>query len=149
MQFSTVALTLATAMTASATPILARQDVTFSVANFSAGCVPHSSQCLYDFILFQGSAGETAETGVKCNKLLFSDGGLLPAVTDGTCTDSSRTWTVEQATDGTLVVAASQQVTPNSFSTGSHALAATELETTTTGTATVQTYTGPNTFDLI
>lgn len=105
---------------------------------------PHS----YDFTVFQPGSGETAATGVTCSKLVTSDGGNLPAVTDGTCTNSSRTWTVAKLADGGLEFTVSQQVTPSSFQTASHDIPATELVTETTGASTQQRYTGAETFDL-
>ncbi|ROV97360.1 hypothetical protein VMCG_06896 [Cytospora schulzeri] len=108
MQFSTAFLALASAMAASAAPV-------FTVNDFSAACIPHSSQCSYSFTVIQEHTMETK--GVKCNKMLTSD-GTLPAVTDGTCTDSSRTWTVTKSSDGGLVLEVSQPVSASSNQSG-------------------------------
>lgn len=86
-------------------------------------------------------------TGVKCNKLLTSEGSL-PAVTDGTCTSSSRTWTITKPAAGGLVLEVSQPVSPASNETGSYTIPASDLVFTTTGATTQQSYTGPSTFEL-
>ncbi|KAJ4418482.1 hypothetical protein N0V82_005562 [Gnomoniopsis sp. IMI 355080] len=140
MQFTTTIFALAAAMGVSA-------DVVFSVSGFSASCVPHSSQCIYDFTLFAPGSGETAATGVDCTKSVTSD-GTLPAVTDGTCTDSSRTFTVTKNADGGLTLTASQPITPSSDQSGSYTIPASDLTTSTTGASTQQAYTGPAAFDL-
>ncbi|ORY59233.1 uncharacterized protein BCR38DRAFT_351932 [Pseudomassariella vexata] len=135
MKFSAVALFAAAA---SATAI-------FKVSDFTAACIAHSAQCSYEFNLASTSTGET--TGVSCSAQVTSDGSL-PAVTDGTCKESSRTWTVTKNDDGSLVLTASQQATPSSSSTGSHTIAASELEFQQTGASTQQVYTGAAAFVL-
>lgn len=99
----------------------------------------------YDFTVLQPGTMET--TGVDCTKMLGSDGSL-PAVTDGTCTDSSRTWTVTKPAAGGLVLTVSQPVTPSSNQTGSYTIPASDLEYTQTGASTQQSYTGPTAFNL-
>jgi hypothetical protein len=91
---------------------------------------------------------ETAP-GVHCSAMLVSDGlGTLPPVTDGTCEQSSRTWTVTKGEDGALTLALSQQVTPISYTVGDHVLAADEIVFEQTGASRQQVYTGANEFDL-
>lgn len=143
MQFTTAVFALAAAVTVSAQT---EETPVFSVAEFSASCIPHSSQCLYSFTAFTPGSGETAATGVHCGDLYISD-GTLPAVTDGTCTNSSRTWTVTKL-DGGLEFGLSEQVTPSSFRTGTYEIPADELVKETTGASTQQRYTGPAAFDL-
>lgn len=140
MQFSTSFFALAAAMTVSA-------DVVFSVADFTASCIPHSSQCSYDFVAFSPGSGETAETGVTCSALVTSD-GTLPAVADGTCTNSSRTWTITKPAEGGLEFTISSQVSQTGFNVGTYDIPATDLVTETTGASTQQRYTGPDAFDL-
>ena len=86
-------------------------------------------------------------TGVKCSSMKGSD-GTLPAVTDGTCTDSSRTWTVAKTSSGGLTLTVSQPVTPSSNQTGSYTIPASDLTMTQTGASTQQSYTGPTAFNL-
>ncbi|ROV97916.1 hypothetical protein VSDG_04888 [Cytospora chrysosperma] len=138
MQFTNTLFALAAAMAVSA-------DTTFKVSDFSAACIPHSGQCSYSFTVIQPGTMET--TGVQCSTQKTSD-GTLPAVTDGTCVDSSRTWTVTKPAAGGLVLTVSQQVTPNSASTGSYTIPASDLVMTQTGASTQQSYTGPTAFDL-
>lgn len=107
----------------------------------SNACAAHS----YAFTVLEAGTMET--TGVSCSKLTGSD-GTLPAVTDGTCTDSSRTWTVAKNADGGLTLAVAQPVTPSSDKTGSYTIPASDLTTATTGASTQQSYTGPAAFDL-
>ncbi|CAN8096216.1 unnamed protein product [Discula destructiva] len=141
MQFSTTFLALAAAMTASATPI-------FSVTNFTAACIPHSSQCSYDFQLYApGQMG--GDRPMHCSEMLISDGlGTLPPVTNGTCENSSRTWTITKLPAGGLEFEISQQVTPISFNTGSRNITTCELTIEVTGASSQQRYVGPAAFDL-
>lgn len=85
-------------------------------------------------------------TPVTCTLLATSDGSL-PAVTEGGCQDSSRTFSVTKGADG-LTLTVSQPVTPSSNQTGSHLIPSSELETSDQPNASVQTYTGPAEFDL-
>lgn len=79
--------------------------------------------------------------------MLVSD-GTLPAVTDGTCTQSSRTFTVSKPAAGGLLLTVSQPVSPSSNQSASYTIPASELTMTTTGASTQQSYTGPEAFDL-
>ncbi|RYO94512.1 hypothetical protein DL764_007831 [Monosporascus ibericus] len=121
-----------------------RQDVVFKVSDFSAGCIPHSTQCLYTFGVLQ--PGTMEQTPVKCTAMVGSNNDL-PEVKDGTCENSSRTFTVTKSADGlTLVV--SQPVTPSSNQTGQHFIPNSELVTADEPNAMVQSYNGPTNFDL-
>lgn len=86
-------------------------------------------------------------TGVECSKMTGSD-GTLPAVSDGTCSESSRTWTVTKPALGGLVLTVSQPVTPSSNTTGSYTIPASDLAMTQTGASIQQSYTGPSSFAL-
>ncbi|RYP57040.1 hypothetical protein DL769_009738 [Monosporascus sp. CRB-8-3] len=123
-----------------------RQDVVFKVSDFSAGCIPHSSQCLYSFGVLQ--PGTMEQTPVQCKAMATADGmGSLPEIQDGTCEQSSRTFTVTKSAEGlTLVV--SQPVTPSSNQTGQHLIPNSELATSDEPNAIVQSYKGPPNFDL-
>lgn len=142
MQFTASILALAAAMTVSA-----QDPPVFSVVNFTAGCIPHSSQCSYDFGLYQPGSGGTPETAVHCSAMLVSD-GTLPVIPNGNCTNSSRTWTISKPGDGSLIFNASQQVTLISFYEGGYVIPATDLNISTTGASTQQSYVGPSSFDL-
>ncbi|KAK7756494.1 hypothetical protein SLS62_001328 [Diatrype stigma] len=143
-------------------------DVLFKVSDFSADCIPHSSQCRvcllrrshrfesdfgtntiaphsYSFGVIQAGNGET--TPVQCTQLVTSD-GTLPEVKDAACENSSRTFSVAKAADG-LTFSVSQRVTPSSVQTGNHQIPSAELTTTEQGTAKVQSYTGAKDFDLV
>jgi hypothetical protein len=84
----------------------------------------------------------------KCRAQVTGSDGTLPAITEGTCEQTSRTWTVTKA-DGGLVLEVSQQVTPSSNQTGKHTIPATELEMEQTGASIQQKYTGAKDFDLV
>ncbi|KAL0944862.1 uncharacterized protein CTRU02_202749 [Colletotrichum truncatum] len=142
MQFFTV---LATAAVASAAAI-SKRDVTFKVSEFSAGCIPHSTQCLYFFNVIQPGTMET--TGVNCSSLVPANlDGTLPDVTEGTCKESSRTFNVARSAEG-LTLTVSQPVTPSSNQTGSHLLPIDQFVISNEPNAVVQSYTGPSEFDL-
>ncbi|KAF9880100.1 22kda glycoprotein [Colletotrichum karsti] len=142
MQFLTI---LASAAVASAAAIQQR-DVTFKVSEFSAGCIPHSSQCSYSFTVIQPGTMET--TGVKCSGLFQASGtSNLPDVKEAPCTDSSRTFDVVRS-DAGLTLTVSQPVTPSSNQTGSHLIPNDQLVTATQPNAQVQSYNGPAAFDL-
>lgn len=80
---------------------------------------------------------------MTCSKTATSS-GTLPAVTDGTCTDSARTWTVAKAADGSLTLTVSQPVSVASDESGSYAIPASDIAST----GSQQSYTGPASFDL-
>ncbi|KAG6358204.1 hypothetical protein INS49_014088 [Diaporthe citri] len=142
MQFSTGALFALAASVASA-------DLVFHVSDFSAACIPHSSQCSYSFGVVKIGAGET--TPVECSAMLTSN-GELPEVTDGTCKDSSRTWTITKFSDSHASgyeLSVSEQVTPSSSLTGRYDLFSGTFEMQQTGASTQQVYVGEETeFDL-
>ncbi|KAF3012866.1 hypothetical protein G7054_g4139 [Neopestalotiopsis clavispora] len=133
-------------MTAVSAAAVASATAVFSVSDFTASCIPHSSQCSYSFGVLQPGTMET--TPVTCSKMLTASGtSNLPDVTDGTCENSSRTWTITRS-DAGLVFTVSQQVTPSSFQTGTYTIPADELAVATQPNAQVESYTGPTSFDL-
>lgn len=110
----------------------------------TAPVLTHASSRSYEFGVLQAGNGET--TPVQCRAQVVSDGSL-PEITDGTCTESSRTFTVAKA-DGGLVLTVTQPVTPSSNQSGSHTIPASELVMEQTGASTQQKYTGATAFDL-
>ncbi|OTB08226.1 hypothetical protein M426DRAFT_317338 [Hypoxylon sp. CI-4A] len=142
MKFSAVALLAATASAAS----LGKRETVFSVSDFSAGCIRHSTQCLYSLTVIQPGTMET--TGVQCKAMVSANtDGTLPDVKEGTCDQSSRTFDVTRGADG-LTLTVSQPVTPSSNQTGSHLIPNDELAISNEPNAVVQSYTGPTSFDL-
>lgn len=99
----------------------------------------------YEFGVIQAGNGET--TPVQCRAQVTGTDGSLPEITDGTCEESSRTFTVTKA-DGGLVLEVTQPVTPSSNQSGKHTIAASELEFEQTGASRQQKYTGAAAFDL-
>ncbi|KAI1767482.1 hypersensitive response-inducing protein [Hypoxylon sp. FL1150] len=142
MKLSAATLFAATASAA----VLDRQSTVFSVSSFSAGCIPHSTQCLYAFTVIQPGTMET--TGVNCTALVPANtDGTLPDVKEGTCQLSSRTFSVVRGHDG-LKFTVSQPVTPSSNQTGSHLIPGDELVISNQPNAVVERYTGPTSFNL-
>ncbi|RYO84420.1 hypothetical protein DL766_007902 [Monosporascus sp. MC13-8B] len=123
-----------------------RQDAVFKVSDFSAGCIPHSTQCSYTFGVLQ--PGTMEQTPVQCKAMAAADGqGNLPEILDGTCEESSRTFSVTKSAEGlTLVV--SQPVSPTSNQSGQHFIPNSELVTSNEPNAVVQSYQGSPNFDL-
>jgi len=129
--------------------------IRYDVTEFEASCIAHSSQCSYSFKVKQHASMET--NGVFCSALVTADAGnTLPAVTDGVCDDSSRTWSiVKSASDPAnvnLSLFVSQPISPNSNTTGVHTIQYDELKTVSNPTnpnGNVQGYVGPEAFDLV
>ncbi|KAF5874912.1 putative 22kda glycoprotein [Botrytis fragariae] len=147
MQFSSAIISAITVALASAAAIEKRSSV-FDVSDFSAGCIPHSSQCLYSFTVIQPGTMET--TGVKCTALVAANtDGTLPDIPQwgGSCIESSRRFWVTRE-DAGLNFFVSQQVTPASNQTASHLLPNSELVMTANTISSTQSYTGPTSFGL-
>ncbi|KAI1211044.1 hypersensitive response-inducing protein [Annulohypoxylon truncatum] len=124
----------------------ASASTVFTVSDFSAGCIPHSTQCSYNFGVIQAGNGET--TPVACSAMVAANtDGSLPEVKAGTCKDSARTFTVTKGADG-LTLTVTQPITPSSNQSGSHLLANSDLKTSNAPNAEVQSYAGPTGFDL-
>ncbi|KAI1498289.1 hypersensitive response-inducing protein [Biscogniauxia marginata] len=142
MKFSAAVLFVAATASAAA---VKRSDL-FAVSDFSAGCIRHSTQCLYTFGVLQKGTMET--TPVTCKAMVpASSDGTLPNVTDGKCENSSRTFTVIRGTDG-LTLKVTQPVTPSSDQSGTHLIPNSELAISDEPNAKVQSYTGPTSFAL-
>ncbi|KAI1846947.1 hypothetical protein JX265_006857 [Neoarthrinium moseri] len=139
----------ATAVSAAAVASAAtigKRDVVFQVSDFTAGCIPHSSQCSYSFGVFQPGTMQTEP--IKCSiQATGNPGGALPDVTGGTCEASSRTFAVTRG-DAGLTFSVSQPVSPRSNQTGTYLIPADQLTFSGEPNAVVETYTGPTSFDL-
>ncbi|KAH6659301.1 hypersensitive response-inducing protein [Truncatella angustata] len=136
---------LSSAAVASAA-IMGKRDTVYAVSDFSAGCIPHSTQCLYNFGVLQTGTMET--TPVTCKALVSANtDGTLPDVQEGTCEESSRTFSVVRS-DAGLTLTVSQPVTPSSNQTGSHLLPSDEFAISNEPNAVVESYTGPTAFNL-
>lgn len=87
-------------------------------------------------------------TPVTCKAMVTANNdGTLPDVTDGTCENSSRTWTVTRG-DAGLVFAVSQQVSAASSQTGTYTIPSSDLVKSDAPNAAVESYTGPTSFNL-
>ncbi|KAI2471048.1 hypersensitive response-inducing protein [Annulohypoxylon bovei var. microspora] len=136
----------ATFVAAASAGALNSRDRVFTVSDFSAGCIAHSTQCLYTFGVLQPGTMET--TPVTCKAMVAANtDGTLPEVKAGTCENSSRTFTVTKGADG-LTLTVAQPLTPSSNQSGSHLLATSDLKMSNAPNANVQSYTGATGFDL-
>ncbi|TGO37685.1 hypothetical protein BHYA_0091g00170 [Botrytis hyacinthi] len=147
MQFSSAIISAITVALASAAAIEKRSTV-FDVSDFSAGCIPHSGQCLYSFTVIQPGTMET--TGVKCTALVSGKAdGTLPDIPQwgGSCIESSRRFWVTRE-DAGLNFFVSQQVSPASNQTASHLLPNSELVMIANTMGSTQSYNGPTSFGL-
>ncbi|TGO61107.1 hypothetical protein BOTNAR_0134g00050 [Botryotinia narcissicola] len=147
MQFSSAIISAITVALASAAAI-EKRDTVFNVSNFSAGCIPHSTQCLYSFTVIQPGTMET--TGVKCTALVSGNtDGTLPDIPQwgGSCIESSRRFWVTREGAG-LNLFVSQQVSPASNQTASHLLPNSELVMVANTIGSTESYNGPTSFGL-
>ena len=148
MKFSMIALAAATTVSAGCIKRGDDLNTLYDVTEFQASCVPHSAQCNYSFKVKQHASMET--NGVSCSATGVADAGnTLPAITGGTCVDSSRTWKIVKSTDG-LALFVSQQISPASYSEGVHQINNSELEIVTSPNpnGNIQRYAGPADFPL-
>ncbi|KAK2053676.1 hypersensitive response-inducing protein [Colletotrichum caudatum] len=144
MKFSAI---LSSAAVAAAAVIDVRA-VEYSVSNFTAGCIKHSTQCIIAFNVTQ--PGETIP--VRCEKYVSAIPGaggpnVIPNVIGAGCNNSSRTFDFVR-NEGGASFSVSQQVSPLSNRTGSHELPSSELVITYEPNAWVENYTGPSFFNL-
>ncbi|KAI1073827.1 hypothetical protein F5B20DRAFT_565753 [Whalleya microplaca] len=142
MKFSATILFAAAASAAA----IDKRDALFTVSDFEAGCIPHSSQCQYSFGVLQKGTMET--TPVKCSAMLTSNNSL-PDVKEGEgkCEGSARTFTVTRGSDG-LTLTVTQPVTPSSDQSASHLIPNNQITKATQPNAEVESYTGDKSFDL-
>ncbi|KAF7892343.1 uncharacterized protein EAF01_010423 [Botrytis porri] len=147
MQFSSAIVSAITVALASAAAIEQRYNL-FQVSDFSAACVPHSSQCLYSLTVIQ--PGSMEKVGVKCTALVTGNAnGTLPNIPQwgGSCGDSSRTfWATRE--DAGLNFFVSQPVSVASNQTAIHLLPNSDFTMVPTTIGDIQSYTGPSSFGL-
>ncbi|KAK1955698.1 hypersensitive response-inducing protein [Colletotrichum sublineola] len=146
MKFSAILSSAAVAAAA----VINKRDVQWSVSDFAAGCIPHSTQCSVGFNVLQPNSMET--TGVKCDVRVASIPGaggpsMIPNISGAKCSNSSRTFDLFRGVEG-LTLTVSQQVSQLSFRTGSHVLPSDDFKLTYEPNAWVESYTGASSFDL-
>ncbi|KAF5656481.1 22kda glycoprotein [Fusarium heterosporum] len=134
-----------------ATAILSAAAVSgaiFDVKDFSATCIPHSTECHYEFKVIQPGTMETWKHPVHCSATVQSANYLLPNVKNAKCgDDSSRTFSVTRSKKG-LNFSVSQPVSPISYTTGKHFIPNKQLWQSTAPNAEIQRYKGPKDFSL-
>ncbi|KAM5347299.1 hypothetical protein ACJ41O_010304 [Fusarium nematophilum] len=139
MKFFTAAILSAAAVSAAPTPV-------FTVTDFSASCIPHSTQCRYAFHVIQ--PGTMEKTPVHCAALVTANtDGTLPNVKGAKCDESSRTFDIVRSKKG-LTFTVSQPITPSSDQSGKHFIPNKQLWISKKPNAEVQIYKGPKKFNL-
>ncbi|KAK6088750.1 hypersensitive response-inducing protein [Seiridium cupressi] len=138
---------LSVAAVASAATIK-RDNTVFAVSDFSAGCIAHSTQCLYSFSVLQTGTMETKGVNCSASESANTDGTLpdVPRWT-GTCELSSRTFSIIRNADG-LEFTVEQPVSPASNQTASYLIPNSDLVMATEPNAEVQSYNGPTSLNL-
>ncbi|TGO49069.1 hypothetical protein BCON_0222g00200 [Botryotinia convoluta] len=145
MQFSSAIISAITVALASAAAIEKRSI--FDISDFSAGCIPHSTQCLYSFIIQPGTMGTTS---FKCTALVPGNtDGTLPDIPKwgGSCIASPRKFWFTREDDG-LNFFLSQQVSLISNQTASHLIPNSDLVMVANTIGSTESYTGPTSFGL-
>ncbi|KAK6209414.1 hypothetical protein LQW54_006267 [Pestalotiopsis sp. IQ-011] len=128
-------LTLAAifAAAASASAIARRNDTgSYSVTDFYASCIPHSTLCSYQF---------EVDAATNCT-LLLPGPDILPAVALTGCEDPAYSWSVATTDDGGLELSITTAATAGNL-TGVHDIESDELEIQNNGATSSQLYTGP------
>ncbi|KAK2039720.1 hypersensitive response-inducing protein [Colletotrichum somersetense] len=124
------------------------RTIEYSVSNFTAGCIKHSTQCNIAFDVAQPD--ETIP--VRCDKWISAIPGaggpnVIPNIIGAGCTNSSRTFDFVRDEQG-FNLTVSQETSRLSYRTGSHTLPSTDFVLTYEPNAWVETYTGPSAFNL-
>ncbi|EFQ26048.1 hypersensitive response-inducing protein [Colletotrichum graminicola] len=145
MKFSVI---LSSAAVAAAAAVIDKSIVKFSVSDFGAGCLGHSTQCTIGF-----NVSRPEETiGVQCAARVSAIPGaggpnIIPDIKGASCTNSTRTFDFVR-NDGAATLTVYQQVSRLSFRTGSHVLPSSDFVITNEPNAWVESYTGPSAFFL-
>ncbi|KAK7935286.1 hypothetical protein PG985_000781 [Apiospora marii] len=144
MKFFAAAIVAASAVVSGAA--IQKRSVVYQVSDFSAACIPHSTQCLYEFGVFQPGTMQT--TPIPCKAMVSGNlDGTLPDVMYGACEQSSRTFNVVRDADG-LGFLVQAPVSPRSNTTGVYHIPNSDLVMSDRPNAVVQSYAGPKNFDL-
>ncbi|KAI0477065.1 hypothetical protein GGR56DRAFT_387745 [Xylariaceae sp. FL0804] len=128
----------------------ANQTWSYTVSNFTAGCIPHSTECSYEFDVMVSDFGAGASG--HCSKTMGSDGSLPGFDVPQECTNLQYTFAVYASPEGNAGGLDLEVDTPNVATNdggvvqGLYSIPAAELEYTSTGAGEVQTYTGPESF---
>ncbi|KAK8100161.1 uncharacterized protein PG998_008446 [Apiospora kogelbergensis] len=144
MKFSAAAVVAASAVASGAA--IEKRSVVYQISDFSAACIPHSTQCLYEFGVFQPGTMQT--TPIACKAMVSANiDGTLPNVMYGACEQSSRTFNVVRDAEG-LAFLVQAPVSPISNTTGTYHIPNSDLVMSDRPNAIVQSYAGPKNFDL-
>ncbi|KAI0014997.1 hypothetical protein F4780DRAFT_130925 [Xylariomycetidae sp. FL0641] len=136
------------AAAASAAAIKGRADnLSYTVGSFYASCIPHSTQCSYSFHTKASHIPQEAD----CSWMGGSD-GTLPAVSLQTCSNKGYTFSVYPDAEGNPGGLSLEINTPNTSGAGTvsglKVMPASMFTTTSTGSGSVEAYTGPQNFTV-
>ncbi|KAI0133930.1 hypothetical protein BJ170DRAFT_607987 [Xylariales sp. AK1849] len=133
---------LALAASASAAVVQERQDQSTPIGSFSADCIPHSTECAYNFTV-------TLDPGLPlthCGAFLQGP-DQLPDVTEGSCPDNvAYTWSITKTTTDSLNFALWYPISSRSNVTYCHTILPEDITTENDGAVSTQHYTGPANF---
>ncbi|KAJ0142491.1 hypothetical protein CTA2_1384 [Colletotrichum tanaceti] len=138
MKFAAVLSSAAVAAAAA----ISKSEATFDISNFSAGCIPHSLNCLINFQVTANKANPSL-----CKALVPATNGALPTVNDAGCTNSTRTFDFVRGPEG-FTFSVTEPATGIYVRTSSRIIPNSEFEFSNTGNARVEGYTGPSAFAL-
>ncbi|KAJ1322970.1 hypothetical protein MN608_11824 [Microdochium nivale] len=138
------ALTFAASVSAAA--LEARQRTELQITEFYASCIPHSSQCNYQFSV----TSDPSLPASHCSATKSSSAGVLPTVGEAGCEDNSAyTWgIVSTQQNGGYRFGVTVPLNARVNITYCHTIQPNEIETIDGGAVQTQTYIGPKDFPV-
>ncbi|KAI0446381.1 hypothetical protein F4803DRAFT_41722 [Xylaria telfairii] len=127
---------------ASAANIDARQttDLKYEISDFSAACKVDSNYCFYEINIITSN---NPDFSVSCAAMGTSDNGDLPAVSETQC--GTYTIAVAKSDEGGLILTVTSD---RGRLTGTHTILNKDIEISTSGDHTVQSYGGDTSFTI-
>ncbi|KAK9415428.1 hypothetical protein SUNI508_10452 [Seiridium unicorne] len=109
-----------------------RNATSYAVADFYAGCIPHSVFCYYEFVV---------DAATNCT-LMLQGPDYLPAVSLTGCEDPAYSWSVAKTNASGLALSITTVAPTNSTGnvTGTHEITSDELFVTDNGAVSDQNY---------
>ncbi|KAI1372618.1 hypothetical protein F4677DRAFT_432189 [Hypoxylon crocopeplum] len=149
MQPNTLLTTLFAATTVSGAALQPRQAQSFTVANFTASCIPHSVLCTYDFAVITDPTSASPsgnESPAQCSLMLQGPDFLPPVNLTGCADGAAYSWAVEVEQEGGLQLSVTTPMDSHANYTGVYAVPADQLVAEQHGAVITQRYTGPSGF---
>ncbi|RYO93404.1 hypothetical protein DL766_000794 [Monosporascus sp. MC13-8B] len=139
MKFAAVATLFSLASAAS---MQKKQVQEYKVLDFTASCIPHSVNCVYDFKVNH----DPVFTPDEC-KATVQGPDSLPSVKEGKCPDNlSYTWSIDRTEEGGLDFKIWYAFNSRSNITYCHSIPASDITSEPHGAVTTERYTGPSEF---